>query len=292
MFDKIKYILLNFGLKFMSIDEKIVRFFLGTNPSNVNEIVILPIVKEVMNLLISKLRNKKVHGRVYNGLLNDTKVSIIQSLMGAPNAAIIIEALKRCKTKVIIRIDYCGGIINQDNNISIGDILIPNISYCGDGTCPQYLLKNSCEIENIKSILNPSQISLDLGIGSNKIYISEPDLDLNRIILNEAKNRKLKDVKNVDFWTTDAIFCETNEFIDILTKIGVQGIDMENSVLFLLSKIYSIKSTSILSVSDLPTHPEYDLFKSNIVNPDIEIGMKNAINLLINTLPEISSNLI
>ncbi len=291
MLDKIKYALLNFGLKSMSVDEKIVRLFLRTAPSNVNEIVIIPIVKQVKSLLLSKLSNKKVHGRICNGLLNGVKVSIIRSLVGAPNAAITVESLRRCKTKVILRVDYCGGIFNQDKKIAIGDILIPNLSYCGDGTSPQYLLKYINNVKNIRFIPNPFQESLDLGIGSNKVIISEPDVDLNQIILNQAISQGLKQVKNVDFWTTDALFCETNEFILTLSKIGVQGIDMENSILFLLSKLYGIKSTSILSVSDLPTHPQYDLFNSNIVNPNFEKGMKNSIDLLFNILPEISSNL-
>jgi purine-nucleoside phosphorylase len=292
MFDKIKYALLNFGLKSMTVDEKIVRLFLRTKASNVNEIVIIPIIKQMMSLLLSKLHDKKVHGKVYSGLLNGVKVSMIRSLIGAPNAATIVESLRRCKTKVILRVDCCGGILNQDKKISIGDILIPNLSYCGDGTSPHYLLKYKNYVNNIRYIQNPFQESLDRGIGSDKIFISEPDSDLNQIILNQATSQGLDQVKNVDFWTTDALFCETNEFITTLSKIGVQGIDMENSILFLLSKLHDIKTTSILSVSDLPTHPKYDLLNSNIVNPNIEKGMKNSIDLLFNILPEIYSKLI
>ena len=66
MLNRIKSDLLNLGLKFMSVDEKIVKLFLETKLSNVNEIVILPAVKMVMTKLISKLRNKRVRGRVYN----------------------------------------------------------------------------------------------------------------------------------------------------------------------------------------------------------------------------------
>ncbi|MFX1274906.1 MAG: hypothetical protein ACFFBP_13345 [Promethearchaeota archaeon] len=292
MFEKIKSEVLNFGLKFISIDEKIVRIFLETRPSNVNEIVILPAVKNVMKSLISKLKNKSVHGRVYNGYLNGVKVSIIRSLVGSPNAAIAVESLKRCTTKIIIRVDLCGGISNDKTNISIGDILIPKMSYCGDGTSPQYILKFLKELDHLKFINNPDSKALNLKIGNEKIFISEPDQGLNNIILNEANIRGLNRVNHVDFWTTDALFCETEEFIASIKSIGVQGIDMENSVLFLLSKFYDIKSASILSVSDLPCHPKYDLFNSNILHPDMETGMKRAIDLLVNSLPKIKSNLI
>ena len=62
---------------------------------------------------------------------------------------------------------------------------------------------------------------------------------------------------------------------------------MENSVLFLLSELYGIKSVALLSVSDLPTHPKYDLFNSNIIHPNMEKGMKAMIEFLINLLPKI-----
>ena len=289
MFEKIKNELVNFGLKFMSIDEKIVRIFLETSPSNVNNIVILPAVKMIMKYFLSHLQYKKVNGRVYNGTLNGIKVSIIRSLVGAPNTAIAVECLKRCKTSIILRVDFCGGISTQNREILIGDLLIPNISYCGDGTSPQYLLKHSNKLERLKSITNPHHQSLDLSMGPKKIFISEPDEDLRQVLINEATSRGLKQVKTADFWTTDALFCETDEFITNLKSINVQGIDMENSTLFLLSKLYGIKSASILAVSDLPSHPKYDLFNSNILHPDMEKGMKSMIDLLINALPKISS---
>jgi len=65
--------MLNLGLKFISVDDKIVRMILETSSSNINEIVIMPAVKIVMKKLVNKLQNKVVHGRVYNGILNGIK---------------------------------------------------------------------------------------------------------------------------------------------------------------------------------------------------------------------------
>ena len=103
MLKRIKSDLVNKYLKYMSVDEKIVRLFLETSSSNVDEIVILPAVKFVMKKLISKLRNKRIRGRVYNGLLNGVEVSVIRSLVGCPNCATAMECLKRCNTKVVVR---------------------------------------------------------------------------------------------------------------------------------------------------------------------------------------------
>jgi len=76
MLNKIKSQMLNLGLKFINVDQKIVRMILETSPSNINEIVVMPAIKMVMKKLVNKLQNKIVHGRVYNGTLNGIKVSI------------------------------------------------------------------------------------------------------------------------------------------------------------------------------------------------------------------------
>jgi purine-nucleoside phosphorylase len=64
---------------------------------------------------------------------------------------------------------------------------------------------------------------------------------------------------------------------------------MENSVLFLLSKLYNMKAASILSVSDLPGHPKYDLFNANTIHQDMETGIENAIKITISSLPKIKA---
>ena len=60
MKNSIKNELLNLGLKFISNDEKLLRIFLETTPSNINEIVIIPTIKKVMKKLVDKLENKNI----------------------------------------------------------------------------------------------------------------------------------------------------------------------------------------------------------------------------------------
>lgn len=285
MMEKIKNELLNLGLKFMSVDEKIVRMFLESSPSRINEIVILPAVKMVMKKIINKLQNKRVYGRVYNGNLNGVRVSVIRSLVGCPNCSIAIEALKRCKTKILIRTDFCGGIENSTNNIQIGNLIVPKLAYCGDGTSAHYIMKNSKLLNQLESVTNP--ITKFREFFNEKIFKSKPDEDLSSLLIKEASSLVANDVKNVDLWTTDSLFCETEEFLEILRSVNVQGIDMESSILFLLGELYNIKTASILSVLDLPGNPIYDMFKSNEIHPNIEKGIDNAINIVIKSLPKI-----
>ena len=155
MLNRIKSELLNFGLKFISVDEKVVRLFLETSPSNVNEIVILPAIKIVMQKLLQKLQNKRINGRVYNGELNNVKVSVIRSLIGAPHCAMTIECLKRCKTKLIIRIDTCGGIENINFPIIVGDISIVSVNPSGWIILPPDICITRTSLPSCSNTLSP-----------------------------------------------------------------------------------------------------------------------------------------
>jgi purine-nucleoside phosphorylase len=286
MMDRIKSELLNLGLKFISVDEKLVRLFLETKPSNVNEIVILPASKIVMKKAVSKLENKRRYGKVYNGLIEGVKVSIILTRIGAPNTAIIMECLRRTKAKKIIRIDVCGGIEGNSRNIHIGDIIIPKMAYCGDGTSAQYLLNYSGVASQLDSITNPLSQFQEIITGSEEIFFVEPNSELKEITLKEAKTFLKEKVKEVDLWTTDALFCETFDFIRALKSINVEAVDMESSIVFLLGHFFNLKTISILSVSDIPGS-EYDFIKTNEIHPDMEKGINLAIKLLIKIIPKV-----
>ena len=289
MLNKIKSELLNVGLKFISVDEKVVRMLLETSPSNVNEIVILPAIKIVMRKLLQKLQNKRKHGRVYNGEINNVKVSIIRSLLGAPNCAMTIECLKRCKTKIIIRLDTCGGIEGSDMSVDIGKILIPNSAFCDDGTSPQYIRENPSLTNDLESISNPFMKFQNLLTGNQTIFISRPNANLNEVLINSGKILYQNKLLLGDLWTTDALFCETHDFINSLRSINAEVVDMETSILYLLGKIYNLQTISLLSVSDLPGSSKYDFLNTNEIHLDVESGIDNAIKIVIKSLSKVKS---
>ena len=292
MLNKIKSQLLNLGLKFISVDEKIVRMILETSPSNINEIVILPAVKIVMQKILKKLQNQRRYGRVYNGELNNIKVSVISSQIGAPNCAIAVECLKRCKTKSVVRLDICGGIINSASEINVGDVLIPQLAYCDDGTSPQYIREHPSLANDLEAISNPLSKFQNLLTGNQTIFISKPNITLKDILIEEGNSLFSNNIKEVRLWSTDGLFCESLDLIRALQSINIQGIDMESSILFLLSKLYNLKAASILSVTDLPGDSKYDLLHSKEVHPNMETGIDNTIKILISSLPKIKYNLL
>ena len=291
MLNKIKGQMLNLGLKFISVDEKVVRMILETGSSNINEIVILPAVKLVMKKIVNKLQNKITHGRVYNGALNGIKVSVIRSQVGSPNMALIMESLKRTKAKIALRVDFCGGIAGENNPINIGDIVIPKLAFCGDGTSLEYLRANPMLLNNLESLQNPLTVIQNLIAAPQTIFISKPNEILREITYKEARVNYPKKIRESNLWTTDALFCENFEFIKALNATNIEAIDMESSIMFLLGQLYNLKVSSILSVSDLPGHPQFDLLNSNEIHPAMESGIDIAIKILINALPRIQHTL-
>lgn len=286
MINKIKSELLNVGLKFISIDEKLIRLFLETAPSNVNKVVIVPTTKMVMKKVVGKLDKKAKKGYVYNGFINGVKVSVIRCHIGGPNMAIIMEALQRTEAEKIIRIDFCGGIAGLENDLQGGDVIIPKRAYCGDGTSPQYILQNKTLSNTLESVENPLGTFLELTTGSHKIYISKPHSRLTELLYAQGRNIAPSHVKKVGLWTTDALFCETDTFQKAMKSIDVEAIDMESSIMFLLGELYNLQTAAILSISDLPG-TEYDMLNSNKVHPDMENGIDRAIKILVETLPKL-----
>ena len=291
MLNKIKSQILNLGLKFISVDDKIVRMILETSSSNINEIVLMPAVKIVMKKLVNRLQNKIVHGRVYNGILNGIKVSVIRSQVGCPNTALTLECLKRSKAKIVVRVDFCGGLNYEKNEINIGDIVIPKTAYCGDGTSSEYIRANQTLMNRLESITNPLSSTQNLIASPQTIFISKPNEILKELLIREARSFCPNKVRNSHLWTTDALFCETYEFVRALNSIDIKAVDMESSILFLLGQLYNLKVASILSVSDLPGDQKYDLLKSNEIHPDMDVGISNAIKILIKVLPKIQHSL-
>ena len=128
----------------------------------------------------------------------------------------------------------------------------------------------------------------NMDTGNQIVYFSKPNETLTEILMKTGRTINPR-IKKVDFWTTDALFCETSEFIRSLQSINVQGIDMESSALFLLGTLFNIKTASILAITDLPGHPKYDLLTTNEIHPNMEKGMDEAIKIVIEALPKIKS---
>lgn len=269
-FNKVRVGLINAGLKFISVDDKLVYMFLETNKKNVRPIVINSITKPIANKFIALLKKSNgynQYGLVHNGYIQGIPVSFIRTEMGAPNAAITIETLKRTDAKIVIRADVCGSLTEE---IPIGSVFLPYQAIIGEGTSPYYCRKfgQDCDESQMDNRLTPI---LQEKIASMK---------------DEWKDRLFEG----KIWTTDALLCETEAEVQGWQQKGAQAVDMETSVLYLLSGLMHLPSVALLGVTDIPGS-EYDLFTSNNMHPESESAMDRVVEITQKILPVLAKTI-
>jgi uridine phosphorylase len=73
---------------------------------------------------------------VYNGFYKGLQVTVCSTGIGGPSAAIAVEELARCGTRVFVRVGTCGALVK---GIGPGEIIVPYASVRLDGTSTRYV---------------------------------------------------------------------------------------------------------------------------------------------------------
>jgi purine-nucleoside phosphorylase len=168
--------------------------------------------------------------KLWNLTIKNKKVTYLLTGIGAPNVMEAVLALGCTSCKNIIFIGSVGGL---DENLKIGEIIVPEYSICGDGAC-RYLTNKKVK-EN--------------DCFGEKYY---PNKELYNIIVNKTDEiTKSNNVnwhvgKNFSIDTVIAQFVHIDEII----AMGCNCIEMETAVLFKSAQICNIKAGAIFSISD------------------------------------------
>ena len=158
------------------------------------------------------------------------KITYIVTGMGASNVNDMVLALGCTPCQKIIFIGSAGAL---DKNIGIGDIVIPEYSISGDGTCRYLTNKKLTENDSF----------------GEKNY---PDKELFARIVSKTKEITGENGANCHIgknFSTDTIiaqFAHLDEIIDM----GCNCIEMETSTLFKSAAICGISAGAVFSVSD------------------------------------------
>jgi purine-nucleoside phosphorylase len=157
-------------------------------------------------------------------------ITYIITGMGSPNVNDIVLALGCTPCKKIIFIGSVGAL---DVNIKIGDIVIPEYSVGGDGTCRYLTSKKIADNDSF----------------GEKNY---PNKELFDKIVSKAKETTGKNGVNYHIgknFSTDTIIAQFAH-IDEIINMGCNCIEMETSVLFKSAEICSINAGAVFCVSD------------------------------------------
>jgi len=170
------------------------------------------------------------HIKVWNICNDDYEFTYIKTGIGASVLMDIVLALGMTSCEKIIFIGSVGAL---DSDISIGDIVIPEYSVCGDGAS-RYI-----DSDNLTKG----------DIFGKKEYPDETMFNKSKEIAeNLCKEHNVK-WHIAKTFSIDTIFAQFNH-LDEIIEIGCNVIEMETAAAFKAAKLANIPITAVFSVSD------------------------------------------
>ena len=171
---------------------------------------------------------EKINDNLYN-IRNETYAfSYIQlKAIGAP---IVVDTMMNLGITKCKRIIFIGSVGSLCEEIKIGDIVIPNISICGEGSS-RYL--NNDLSDDFGKEFMPEKEFADLAINCTQKICEEINVSL-----HVCKN-----------YSVDTIFLQYAH-VDLIKSLGARTIEMETSVFFKAAKTINVSAVALLSVSD------------------------------------------
>lgn len=167
---------------------------------------------------------EKINSKIYNFYSKNLSFSFIElKRIGAPAIMDNILSLGVTKCKNIVFLGSAGSL---DKSITIGDIVVPEYSICGDGA--SRYLNDNLEDEFLK-----------------KQY---PTKSLTSKLLNILKEENIK-YHYVPNFSIDTVFAQFFH-IEKIKELGAKTIEMETANLFKCNSLLKINVTALFCISD------------------------------------------
>lgn len=167
---------------------------------------------------------EQISEKVFNFYSDELSFSYIElKRIGAPSIMDFILSLGVTKCKNLVFLGSAGSL---DENIKIGDIIVPEYSICGDGAS-RYLNAN-LEDEFLK-----------------KQY---PSKEFTEKLIGVLKEKNIQ-YHNVPNFSIDTVFAQFYH-IDKILELGVKTIEMETANLFKCNDLLKINVTALFCISD------------------------------------------
>lgn len=227
--------LINAIKKYGSSDRDLCLFGLGIEPEQINENVIVAPWWEPSMLpalgdaeYISASEHAEI--RIWNISGGQSDITFIKTGIGAPVLmdAILTLGVTPCKRAIFI-----GAVGSLDEDIAIGDIVIPEYSLSGDGAS-RYIASDQLQSGDIFG---------------EKSY---PDAELFEVL--KKNTAQICAENNVNYhvgktYSTDTIFAEYAH-IDEIKSMGCNVIEMETAAAFRAARLAGFPLAALFSVSD------------------------------------------
>lgn len=179
----------------------------------------------------------------YTGTLAGRRVSVQATGMGCPSAAIVAEELIRLGAKTLIRVGTAGII---DAAIKPGELIIAMSAVANEGTSAMYL--------------------------KGAKYAASASFAVVRALVEACERRELAHHVGL-VQTEDAFYATTPDDVPRLAQLGVLGVEMEASALFLLGKLRKVAVGAILVASNYIGDPQV------VAAPIMATGVQNMVGV-------------
>lgn len=175
----------------------------------------------------SQLTGAQIHGteKAMQCATSDN-ITIINFMMGSPNAATIMDLLTAVKPKAVLFLGKCGSLKSY---IGLGSFLLPIAGIRGEGTSLDYFPEEVPALPafNLEKAISATICDFGLEYWTGTVYTT---------------NRRV--------WEHD------EDFKDYLRQIRATAVDMETATLFSVGFYNRIPTGALLLISDQPMLPD------------------------------------
>jgi uridine phosphorylase len=172
-------------------------------------------------LAVSDERGERLYlSRIYMAPETPAPWALVGPFMGAPQAAMLMEALSAWGARQFLFLGWCGAIAPQ---VSTGDIVLPTGAFIDEGTSPGY------------------DVTAD--------HFRLPSEDLHQAVKGALAVRGLA-FHEGPVWSTDAVFRETPSKVGAYQGRGGLAVEMEISACLTVARLRKVSFAAVLVVSD------------------------------------------
>lgn len=201
--------------------------------------------------VIGYLNSEVLDIPIYEYVYGENNLCITMAFCGAPGAAVAIEELHAMGCEKFI---ICGGAGALTKDSKVGEIIIPVSAVRDEGTSYHYLEPSrevECHKETVETVISClKQMGIPFTTGKT--------------------------------WTSDAIYRETPDMVELRRNEGCITVEMEAAAFFAVSQYYDIPLAQLLYAGDDVSGEEWDSrdwnmrknIRYNLISTAIELVKK------------------
>jgi uridine phosphorylase len=213
-------------------DEK--KYHVGLGPGDVGEYVLVPGDPFRTPLIAKHLDGAKEIAfsreyRTFTGTLNGVKVSAMSTGMGGPSVAIGIEELHELGVHTLLRVGTCGAL---QPDVKMGDLVIALGSVRSEGTPDAYVPKEYPAVASLDVVEALRDAAEAAGVRYHVGMMRSVDALYSDLVPDQMPRPDLR--AELEMWT----------------KAGIIGNDMETSTLFIVSRLRQMRAGTVCLTVD------------------------------------------